>query len=348
VNRLFFWLFSFVLVHSALGAGRADDDWTKVAAIHDKVDQPTPEGVNSVEFHRAAKTALCQAAVAFVAQHRTDVRAATAELWRIENSDFEGTLEERLRLLHQNESDAASFTTDNAYPEQIKAQLEQAVLEQWIDNWDVLTAPAQIAGLEARIGAYLAQHPAVPEALPNQLARADLLFRIDPTRARTFLEQLAASNDPALAEAAKARLARADLIGKPVPLSLTCMNGASVDLEQLRGKVVLVNFWATWCPDCLRELPVIKRTWEDHRDQLEVIGISLDRSRASLENFIARKSLPWPEYFDGQGWNTVPAVKYAVHSIPESWLIDKRGVLRETSVSSEDLPRKVGQLLAEP
>jgi thiol-disulfide isomerase/thioredoxin len=328
-------------------ATEADSSWQQLQALHQRLEAPTPAGVNSVEFRAGPKKTLYDAAASFAQQFPADSRTPNALVWKIETTDFGGNAEDRLQLLEQNEKDAQTIAGNSSAAPELRSEAEQAALENWIDNSDVLTSPRQLAALEQRVAAFLANHPSAAETVPYQLARADLLFRFDSKKATEFLEQLSRSSDPKLAAAALARLDRAQLIGKPLQLSFSSLDGSNLDLDKLRGKVVLINFWATWCPDCIRELPIIKEVWQKHRDNFVVVGISLDRDRQSLENFIARKSLPWPQYFDGEGWNTAIATRYAVHSIPESWLIDKEGIVRATAVQAQDLETQVARLIAE-
>jgi peroxiredoxin len=89
----------------------------------------------------------------------------------------------------------------------------------------------------------------------------------------------------------------------------------------------LVHFLWT----CLAQMPAIKAAYEKfHARGFEIIGISLDDKESMLRRFVADKNLPWPQYFDGKGWENKFAVRYAIFSIPTTWLIDKRGNLRDT------------------
>lgn len=142
-------------------------------------------------------------------------------------------------------------------------------------------------------------------------------------------------------------LRRLDAPGKPLDIKFTALDGREVDLNQIRGKVVLVDFWATWCGPCVGELPHIKEAYQKfHAQGFEVVGISFDSDKKTLERFVQSKDLPWPQFFDGQGWKNQFGVQYCIHSIPEMWLVDKKGNLRETN-ARESLQAKVAKLLAE-
>ncbi|HEY6227245.1 MAG TPA: TlpA disulfide reductase family protein [Verrucomicrobiae bacterium] len=125
-------------------------------------------------------------------------------------------------------------------------------------------------------------------------------------------------------------------IGKPIDLKFTAMDGREVDLAKLRGKVVLIDFWATWCGPCVAEFPHIKKTYEKFHDKgLEIIGISLDDDKQDLLNFLKKNGpAPWPQYFDGKGWNTEMSFKFAINAVPTYFLIDKKGNLVSTNPST--------------
>jgi thiol-disulfide isomerase/thioredoxin len=109
------------------------------------------------------------------------------------------------------------------------------------------------------------------------------------------------------------------------------LDGKEFDLEQYRGKVVLVDFWATWCGPCREELPNIAALYKRyHDDGLEVVGVNLDHNRDALAQFVKRNKLPWPQiYFEEQdkpGGTSPLAAKHEVRLIPETFLISRDGV----------------------
>jgi len=136
-------------------------------------------------------------------------------------------------------------------------------------------------------------------------------------------------------------------VGKPLDIHFTALDGREVDLAKLTGKVVLVEFWSTTCGPCIAELPTVKVVYEKLHDRgFEVVAISLDDQRSVLDRVIKEKELPWPQHFDGKGWENQFAVRYGVFSIPTTWLVDKHGNLRDTNARS-GLEGRVTSLLGE-
>jgi len=120
-------------------------------------------------------------------------------------------------------------------------------------------------------------------------------------------------------------------IGKPLDIRFTALDGREVDLAKLKGKVVLVEFWSTTCGPCIAEMPMVKGVYEKlHNRGFEVVAISLDEKESALRSFIKEKELPWPQHFDGKGWENQFAARYGIFAIPTMWLVDKEGNLRDT------------------
>jgi len=136
--------------------------------------------------------------------------------------------------------------------------------------------------------------------------------------------------------------------GTPIELKFQAVDGAAVDLAKLRGKVVLVDFWATWCGGCRVEMPKVVAAYNQlHTNGFEVIGISLDQNKEQLARVTKEAGMTWPQYFDGKGWDNKVSSRYGIQGIPTLWLVDKKGFVRPTEVTGENLVAQVKKLLAE-
>ncbi len=123
----------------------------------------------------------------------------------------------------------------------------------------------------------------------------------------------------------------AELKVKPLDLKFKAVDGREVDLTQMRGKVVLVDFWATWCPLCVAELPDELAAYQKfHEKGFEIVGISLDQDLTKLEAFTKEKQMNWPQYFDGKFWENDLASRFGVRALPAMWLVDKKGMVVST------------------
>jgi len=126
-----------------------------------------------------------------------------------------------------------------------------------------------------------------------------------------------------------------DLAGKPVSVA------------NYKGKVLLIDFWATWCGPCVHELPNVIKAYEKHHPKgFEIIGISLDEDEQKLKGFIKDKNMTWQQFFDGQGWGNKLAAKYGVQSIPATYLLDGEGKIIGRDLRGEALDQAVSQALA--
>jgi thiol-disulfide isomerase/thioredoxin len=137
-------------------------------------------------------------------------------------------------------------------------------------------------------------------------------------------------------------------VGQKFPnFNVTSLAGSSLSPEDYRGRVTLIDFWATWCPPCRAELPNVINIYNtEHAKGFDIIGVSLDQDRASVLDFIREQGMPWEQYFDGQGWQNQLAVKYSVNSIPMTYLLDTHGIIIGKDLRGEELENAVAKALA--
>ncbi len=150
-----------------------------------------------------------------------------------------------------------------------------------------------------------------------------------------------------MAESFQGTLRRLALPGNPMKITGTLLNGQPFDQSTLAGKIVLVDFWATWCGPCIAEIPnVLEQYQKYHSKGFEVVGISLDQERAALEKFVTERKLPWPILFEpseGSGWQHPLASYYGISGIPTVILIGKDGNVVSLNARGE----RLGELLDE-
>jgi peroxiredoxin len=123
--------------------------------------------------------------------------------------------------------------------------------------------------------------------------------------------------------------------------------GKPLSLANYKGKVVLLDFWATWSVPSVRELPNVLKTYEKyHANGFEVIGINMDADRQTFSGFVKEKNMTWQQFFDGQVWKNRLAVKYGVHRMPATFLLNGEGIIIGKDLRGEDLEKAVAKALA--
>lgn len=130
-------------------------------------------------------------------------------------------------------------------------------------------------------------------------------------------------------------------------ITLQDPDGQSRSLSDLRGKVVLVDFWASWCGPCRRENPNVVRAWNEYRERgFEVFSISLDKDVTKWKRAIEQDGLIWPYHIsDLRGWNSVASAQYGISSIPHAILIDQEGTVVATHLRGNQLETELEKLL---
>lgn len=105
---------------------------------------------------------------------------------------------------------------------------------------------------------------------------------------------------------------------------LETMDGNTIPFDSFKGEVVFVNFWATWCPPCVAEMPDIHTLYKDQKEQVRFVMISLDQDEDKARRFVAKKAFEFPIYFMR---SPLPST-YNTHSIPTTYVLDKEGKIK--------------------
>jgi len=199
---------------------------------------------------------------------------------------------------------------------------------------------AQVLYMKAMLYVRALDNPGKGEALLNQL-KTDFPSTEPAKRAEETLKAIQRQEEATNLRAALVPGAvfpdfnEKDLAGKPLSIA------------NHKGKVVLIDFWATWCGPCVHELPnVIAAYAKYHAKGFEIIGISLDQDRQKLETFLKDKNMTWQQFFDGKGWENKLASKYGIQSIPATFLLDGNGKIIGKDLRGEALGPAIAEALA--
>lgn len=175
---------------------------------------------------------------------------------------------------------------------------------------------------------YLQQDDAARDQFKSYLAEAETDSALHERAAR-YLER---------PELARARMAP--------PFSLTTIDGNHISMDGLAGKVVLIDFWATWCGPCREALPHVKEIAEKFQGQpFVVLSVSLDSDETKWRDFVSKNGMTWLQYRDGR-WTGPVATEFGVKAIPATFSIDADGVLEDQHVGDADIQGRLKKMIA--
>lgn len=168
-----------------------------------------------------------------------------------------------------------------------------------------------------------------------------------PDEAKTWYERLVREQPSTPAgQRGTGALRRLNLPGTPLNLAGNAMGGGTLNLQQYRGKVVAVVFWATWCRPCTEELPQLIEVYRANQPQgFEVVGVNLDSPGAPVQQYIQEHRVPWKHIAEEGGLESRPAKEFGIITLPTTFLIDKAGNVVTTSTSLDSLKAQLPELL---
>ena len=210
------------------------------------------------------------------------------------------------------------------------------------------------AAVEAVLGAARALVAAYPDATASKDARYELLREArkndDLDALRDHFDWLEARRDQIEAfwseRAYTMTNSRIRVRGLP-EFAAEDLDGKAWSPESMKGRVVLVDFWATWCGPCIAEMPNLKEIYAAHHDKgFEILGISADDiEEAEFKEWLVEKEVPWPQVFTGEGWKSEMLELFEIKGIPTAILVDKNGDIVGVDLRGEELKAKVESLL---
>jgi thiol-disulfide isomerase/thioredoxin len=157
---------------------------------------------------------------------------------------------------------------------------------------------------------------------------------------RKGLEIYAKAKNPRVVSVMKGLLLKREIIGQPLDIAGPSLSGTQFNITSLKGRVVLVDFWATFCGPCIAKMPALKRFYaERRRNDFDIVGISLDDDKAALERFVKKNHIPWTQvFFNGpndRGFEHPLAKKFYINVIPANFLIDRAGKVTHVDLRDE-------------
>jgi thiol-disulfide isomerase/thioredoxin len=312
-----------------------------------------------VAFVRQQQQAICAASEAILARDADAKAQLTAHeerlgaLWQLVQIGEPGALEAAV--------DAAANLPDDAPQALVHRAAFFPLWARWADlnNLTGDTAAARLAALSVDVRRELTtgNHDALLVGLATELPNR--ILRVDPRHARTVAEEYADalskgdSHAQAAANHLQALAKRWALVGQPLAIEGRLADGRPLDQRSLEGRVVLVEFWATWCQPCIAEFPnLLMMRDKYHAAGFEIVAVSLDEDRSQVQAFLRDNELPWPvvcgHSAEESGMRHPLVKKCAVDTVPRSVLVDRRGNVAAVDLRGEQLSAAIERLLDEP
>jgi thiol-disulfide isomerase/thioredoxin len=228
---------------------------------------------------------------------------------------------------------AAGKRTESALADDLK-QFDALLAEHQGEKTDDV---ARILFMKAKLYGEVMNDDAKAQALLSQL-KTD--FKDTPFVAKLEKQEAA--------EAAAKKIQASLAIGAKFPdFNVTDVAGRPLSVAGDRGKVVLVDFWATWCGPCRAEMPnVIAAYQKYHSKGFDIIGVSLDEDKEPLLSYLKDQKMTWPQFFDGKYWSNELAVKYGIDAIPANFLLDGEGKIIGKDLRGDELTQAVAAALS--
>lgn len=331
------------------GAG-VEADWQAVLALETGPER-TGQWKSRDEARSAALAHLARQEKAlreFMAKHPGDARAVDAQLRLATLLATRGDLAGSEKARAESAAVLARLERDPATPKERSADIAFTRLSLFMKRIGVSPGADTRAALLGKVRGFQRSYPQ-DHRVAALLAEVATLYDTEPPRKKSLLEE-ARLRMPAddLRQRIDDDLMRIAMLGRPLSMQWTSVGGEAVDLGRLRGRVVLIYFFANWSPPSMAGLDWVRGLAAGFpRQQVQALGISLDADRKTLASSLAARRIDWPVHCDGQGWTSPLVRSLGINSLPTLWIVDRRGNLR-TINSRGEAATVINQLLREP
>ena len=237
---------------------------------------------------------------------------------------------------------------DRRLPEGVRFQIRASQVLRPFTRPAGRDKPAQLKAMEEGARALQKEFPKRQEVLDILLLVAQALVENDNfDQARLLFKHIVSTGSGEVRDGARAGVRALDRAGKPVKMKFVTTQGGAVDVQAMKGKVVLVLFWASGNEACRALLAELKPLRERFQARgLEVVGVNFDQDRQAFERCLKENKIDWPQYFDGQMWQNRVGKECEITTLPTVWILDKQTRLRHLN-ARENLAPRIEKLLEE-
>jgi peroxiredoxin len=193
--------------------------------------------------------------------------------------------------------------------------------------------------IQSHPASYVALNMLMDRAVVIRLATFEPLFN-------NLTEELKQSAD-GRKMAKKLAIAKRLQPGQPfINFTLNDTGGKPVNFENLKGKYILLDFWASWCGPCRAENPNVLKAYQQFKDRnFDVVAVSLDTKKDAWMKAIKEDGMPWTQLSDLMGWKSPVAMEYGIEAIPQNFLLDPQGRIVAQNLRGEELAKRLGEIL---
>lgn len=338
-----------VCTHAASPAASADRAWSEFEQVRETnvPAEATKDEKNA--WWKAKVENLRRMGTAFLADHPDDPRRWAVAVHLRENLPWPDphlplpAFDALLREL------TAAAIERQDLPSEIRERASLLTIEEEMVRAGLADTREQWLAIQALLDAHQQRFGANPWLKLTQMRCLERLEAVAPETVQAVVDRLAESPHAELRSVATVRSFLGGLRTTPLELRFTALDGRAVDFAQLRGKVVLLYFWATWCQPCVAELPALLELYRRHvASGFEIVGVSFDRpgSGDKVTAFLRDRGVPWPQHFDLEpnGRNRL-AEPFGINAIPAKFLFDRSGRLATAIRRGDGLEAEVERLL---